>query len=159
MSSVRAAEMAGNDAALAGVSPKSWLARAVPRPSFTSLMTAFDSSIDKFITGADGSRISLESNSSPGKFEVGPSRHTPQPQAVDSQAYSTTHAISHVSPRQSMDSRPSATPTPAGHTEPPRMYTPSSFGPASHPTPPPAPQWGDPGSMAVSAAQGDFIVP
>ncbi|KAJ2539484.1 hypothetical protein GGH12_004749 [Coemansia sp. RSA 1822] len=156
MSSVRAAEMAGNDAALVGVSPKSWLARAVPRPSFTSLMTAFDSSIDKFITGADGSRISLESNSSPGKFEVGPSRHTPQPQAVDLQAYSAT---SHVSPRQSMDSRPSATPTPGGHAEPPRMYTPSSFGPASHPTPPPAPQWGDPGSMAVSAAQGDFIVP
>ncbi|KAJ2848741.1 vesicle coat component [Coemansia erecta] len=76
MTSIRAAEMAGDTAALTGANSKSWLARAMPRPSFASLMTVFDSSIDKFITGADGSRISLEPSGSIGKFEVGPDRHS-----------------------------------------------------------------------------------
>ncbi|KAJ2553673.1 hypothetical protein EV175_002860 [Coemansia sp. RSA 1933] len=76
MTSIKAAEMTGDTAALSGASSKSWLARAMPRPSFSSLMTAFDSSIDKFITGADGSRISLESSGTSGKYEVGPDRHS-----------------------------------------------------------------------------------
>ncbi|KAJ1819896.1 hypothetical protein LPJ75_001070 [Coemansia sp. RSA 2598] len=74
MTSTKAAEIVGDDSAIGGASTKSWLSRAMPRPSFTSLMTVFDSSIDKFITGADGNRISLESNAAPGKFEVGPDR-------------------------------------------------------------------------------------
>ncbi|KAJ2846216.1 hypothetical protein J3B02_004467, partial [Coemansia erecta] len=74
MTSTRAAEIVGDDSAIGGASTKSWLSRAMPRPSFTSLMTVFDSSIDKFITGADGNRISLEANAAPGKFEVGPDR-------------------------------------------------------------------------------------
>ncbi|KAJ2060439.1 hypothetical protein GGI17_003726 [Coemansia sp. S146] len=77
MTSIKAAEIVGDDAAVSGAGSKSWLARAMPRPSFTSFMSAFDSSIDKFITGADGNRISLESSLVPGKYEVGPDR-TPQ---------------------------------------------------------------------------------
>ncbi|KAJ1958315.1 hypothetical protein GGI12_004766, partial [Dipsacomyces acuminosporus] len=81
MSSVKAAEIVGDEAAIAGGNPKSWLSRAMPRPSFTSLMSAFDSSIDKFITGADGDRIPLDSNgaSTPGRYEVGPDRQGGQP--------------------------------------------------------------------------------
>ncbi|KAJ1869471.1 hypothetical protein LPJ55_005331 [Coemansia sp. RSA 990] len=125
---------AGEDAALAGSSPKSWLARAVPRPSFTSLMTAVDSSIDKLITGIDGSQAPLESTPS---FEIGPGRHTPLP-------------ASQAAPHLSVDAR--------SNTEPPRMYTPSSF--TAHATPPPAqPQWGDPGIETSAVAEGDFIVP
>ncbi|KAJ2320892.1 hypothetical protein IWW52_001082 [Coemansia sp. RSA 2704] len=171
MTSTRAAEAVGDDAALAGASPKSWLARAVPRPSFTSLMTAFDSSIDKFITGADGSRIPLEQSATPGRHEVGPSRHTPL----------AAPAVPYASPRSSIDARPSATSTPAAASaEPPRMYTPTTFGSSadyaygsSHATPPPlqpptllqplsqpaAPQWGDPGAVANGALQGDFMIP
>ncbi|KAJ2221466.1 hypothetical protein IWW45_008864, partial [Coemansia sp. RSA 485] len=74
MTSTKAAEIVGDDSAIGGANTKSWLSRAMPRPSFTSLMTVFDTSIDKFITGADGNRISLESNAAPGKFEVGPDR-------------------------------------------------------------------------------------
>ncbi|KAJ2719700.1 hypothetical protein GGI07_005056 [Coemansia sp. Benny D115] len=79
MTSTKAAEIVGDDAAIAGASSKSWLSRAMPRPSFTSLMTVFDSSIDKFITGADGNKISLEAGATPGKFEVGPDRQGSQP--------------------------------------------------------------------------------
>ncbi|KAJ1950624.1 hypothetical protein EC988_004321, partial [Linderina pennispora] len=71
MTSTKAAELVGDEAALQG---KSWLARAMPRPSFTSLMSAFDSSIDKFITGADGHRIALDEGPAPGRFEIGPDR-------------------------------------------------------------------------------------
>ncbi|KAJ2448161.1 hypothetical protein EV183_005574, partial [Coemansia sp. RSA 2336] len=125
---------AGEDAALAGSSPKSWLARAVPRPSFTSLMTAVDSSIDKLITGVDGSQAPSESAPS---FEIGPGRHTPLP-------------ASQAAPRLSADAR--------SNTEPPRMYTPSSF--TAHATPPPTqPQWGDLGIETSAVAEGDFIVP
>ncbi|KAJ2745332.1 hypothetical protein GGI20_002264 [Coemansia sp. BCRC 34301] len=74
MTPIKAAEIVGDDAAVSSAGSKSWLARAMPRPSFTSLMSAFDSSIDKFITGADGNRISLESSAAPGKYEVGPDR-------------------------------------------------------------------------------------
>ncbi|KAJ2656693.1 hypothetical protein IWW48_004885 [Coemansia sp. RSA 1200] len=84
MTSIKAAEIAGDATAFSGANAKSWLARAMPRPSFASLMTAFDSSIDKFITGADGSRISLESSGTTGKYDIGPDRHSldiqpPQP--------------------------------------------------------------------------------
>ncbi|KAJ2005116.1 hypothetical protein H4R26_002127 [Coemansia thaxteri] len=79
MTSIKAAEIVGDDSVVSGASSKSWLARAMPRPSFTSLMSAFDSSIDKFITGADGNRISLESSAVPGKYEVGPDRNPQQP--------------------------------------------------------------------------------
>ncbi|KAJ2779046.1 hypothetical protein GGI15_004002 [Coemansia interrupta] len=78
MTSTKAAEIVGDDSAIGGATSKSWLSRAMPRPSFTSLMTVFDSSIDKFITGADGNRISLEPGATPGKFEVGPDRQTAQ---------------------------------------------------------------------------------
>ncbi|KAJ2613019.1 hypothetical protein EV177_002716 [Coemansia sp. RSA 1804] len=84
MTSIKAAEITGDATTLSGANAKSWLARAMPRPSFASLMTAFDSSIDKFITGADGSRISLESSGTTGKYDIGPDRHSldsqpPQP--------------------------------------------------------------------------------
>ncbi|KAJ2493011.1 hypothetical protein IWW37_001015 [Coemansia sp. RSA 2050] len=84
MTSIKAAEIVGDDAAVSSAGSKSWLARAMPRPSFTSFMSAFDSSIDKFITGADGNRISLESSLVPGKYEVGPDR-TPQQQQQQQQ--------------------------------------------------------------------------
>ncbi|KAJ1822583.1 hypothetical protein LPJ60_001976, partial [Coemansia sp. RSA 2675] len=82
MTSIKAAEIVGDDAAVSSAGSKSWLARAMPRPSFTSFMSAFDSSIDKFITGADGNRISLESSLVLGKYEVGPDR-TPSQQQLD----------------------------------------------------------------------------
>ncbi|KAJ2808870.1 hypothetical protein H4R20_000563 [Coemansia guatemalensis] len=49
----------------------SWLARAVPRPSLASLMTAVDSSIDRFIAGAD-TVPDTGSDAPLGSFEVGP---------------------------------------------------------------------------------------
>ncbi|KAJ2836944.1 hypothetical protein FBU31_001248 [Coemansia sp. 'formosensis'] len=79
MTSIKAAEIVGDEAAVSSAGSKSWLARAMPRPSFTSFMSAFDSSIDKFITGADGNRISLESSLVLGKYEVGPDRTPQQP--------------------------------------------------------------------------------
>ncbi|KAJ1950661.1 hypothetical protein FBU59_000572 [Linderina macrospora] len=83
MSSAKAAELVGDEAAIAG-GQKSWLARAMPRPSFTSLMSAFDSSIDKFITGADGHRISLDAaGPTPGKYEVGPDKHAADRSSAD----------------------------------------------------------------------------
>ncbi|PIA13983.1 hypothetical protein COEREDRAFT_103766 [Coemansia reversa NRRL 1564] len=49
----------------------SWLARAVTRPSLASLMTAVDSSIDRFIAGADAVPETAP-DVSPGLFEIGP---------------------------------------------------------------------------------------
>ncbi|KAJ2782450.1 hypothetical protein H4R18_002256 [Coemansia javaensis] len=107
MTSARAAEAAsgggGGGAGLAGIggaSPKSWLARAVPRPSFASLMTAFDSSIDKFIMGADGQRIPLGAGATAGKFEIGPSRTDPRhtagpPQPLGAAAWGGTSSSPH----------------------------------------------------------------
>ncbi|KAJ2910505.1 hypothetical protein GGI21_000798, partial [Coemansia aciculifera] len=86
MTSIKAAEIVGDDAAVSSAGSKSWLARAMPRPSFTSLISAFDSSIDKFITGADGNRISLESSTVPGKYELGPDRTTQQQQKQSHEA-------------------------------------------------------------------------
>ncbi|KAJ2212267.1 hypothetical protein EV179_004818 [Coemansia sp. RSA 487] len=94
MTSIKAAEMAGDTTALSGANSKSWLARAMPRPSFASLMTAFDSSIDKFITGADGSRISLEPSGTIGKYEVGPDRHS-----FDHQSHGSSQQQPHSPPR------------------------------------------------------------
>ncbi|KAJ2157022.1 hypothetical protein GGF46_004784 [Coemansia sp. RSA 552] len=186
MTPAKAVGIAGDNAAAADANSKSWIARAVPRPSFTTLMTAFDSSIDKFITGADGSRISLEAGAAPGKYEVGPDRHGAPPAKISDQppnpprplgatawggganpanapSQSDAYIPSYGSPRQSMDTaRYSSTQTPVnGGSEPPRMYTPSSF--AAHADVGPAnatqPQWGDPGGVAQDAAQDGFIVP
>ncbi|KAI9502221.1 Sec23-binding domain of Sec16-domain-containing protein [Coemansia spiralis] len=93
MTSIKAAEMVGDGTALSGASSKSWLARAMPRPSFTSLMTVFDSSIDKFITGADGSQISLESSGTLGKFEIGPDRQSLDQQHEPSKAINTPRPL------------------------------------------------------------------
>ncbi|KAJ1890498.1 hypothetical protein LPJ66_007441 [Kickxella alabastrina] len=156
MMSTKAAEIVGDDAVLAGASSKSWLSRAMPRPSFTSLMTVFDSSIEKFITGADGNRIPLETNATPGKFEIGPDRQsaqpncdaehqpnhparplgavtwngrTPSPHVTSSSVLADSYAHSYGSPRQSLDGRPSFSGISRqdSSTEPPRMFTPSNF--------------------------------
>lgn len=173
MSSIKAAETVGDESAIAAGS-KSWLARAMPRPSFTSLMTAFDSSIDKFITGADGSKISLESSGAvAGKYEIGPDRQLPTaPASINQNNYgsyndgaagiesswgngrvsgSNSHSA-YISPRQSLDDRRSV-----GNqsVETSQMYLSGNY----TPQPQPQPQWSDPGIGSFNTDQGEFITP
>ncbi|KAJ2385892.1 hypothetical protein GGI05_004553, partial [Coemansia sp. RSA 2603] len=109
MTSTKAAEIVGDDSAIGGATSKSWLSRAMPRPSFTSLMTVFDSSIDKFITGADGNRISLEPGATPGKFEVGPDRHA-------AQSFSGSEQMVHKNPPRPLGAVTWDGRTPSPHT-------------------------------------------
>ncbi|KAJ1924782.1 hypothetical protein IWQ60_004976 [Tieghemiomyces parasiticus] len=50
----------------------SWLSRRLAKPSFTSLMSAFDSSLDKLITGTDGSTTASTAGDAPRPDEIRP---------------------------------------------------------------------------------------